>query len=140
MKIGIVGSGADKFTPKGEAEAKVWIRELLSQPGVEAAVSGHSPLGGIDIWTEELAAELGLKMIVYAPKLQRWSGGYRERNLQIAADSDIVYVIVPHTYPESYTGTRYMKCYHCNTRDHIKSGGCWTAKHAKIGLWHIVEN
>jgi hypothetical protein len=38
----------------------------------------------------------------------------------------------------------FKKCYHCNTVDHVKSGGCWTGHQAKkIGKkvhWHIIKN
>ena len=40
MKIGIVGSGADKFTPRLERQAKQLLREILSEPGA-VLVSGH---------------------------------------------------------------------------------------------------
>lgn len=145
MRIAIVGSGADKFTPETEREAKAIIRFLLKYPGA-VLVSGHSPLGGIDIWAEEIAKELGRRAHIFEPLVQQWnpsdSIGYKARNLAIAQDCDEIHVIIPATYPETYTDRRFKLCYHCKTSDHIKSGGCWTAKQAeKLGkkaVWHVV--
>lgn len=56
MKIGIVGHGADKFTKLTEEQAKVEIEGIIGKyiDDVEelVIVSGHSPVGGIDIWAE----------------------------------------------------------------------------------------
>ena len=139
MKVGIVGHAADKFTTITELHAKSKIRELL-KPG-DILVSGHCHLGGIDIWAEEIAKELGCydPAYIFAPKKLQWSGGYRERNLEIAHTSDIVHIIVVAKYPSRYRGMRFSECYHCNTSDHIKSGACWTGKRATQAIWHIIE-
>lgn len=147
MKIGIVGHEAAKFTPDTEAKAKQLIKCLLDDDALFAddetiAVSGHCPLGGIDIWTEEIADEYGYKKLIFPPAKQTWAGGYRERNLLIAQNSDIVHCISVASYPDSYTGLRFNRCYHCGTNDHAKGGGCWTMKQAiKLGkkgeLWII---
>jgi hypothetical protein len=130
VKIGIVGHEAKKFTPHTEAEARALIRELLADDDA-VLVSGGCHLGGIDIWAEEEADALGRQKIIYPPKRRSWEGGYKDRNLRIAEESDVVYSIVVATYPEGYDGMRFDLCYHCNARDHIKSGGCWTAKKAQ---------
>jgi hypothetical protein len=26
---------------------------------------------------------------------------------------------------------KFDLCYHCGTKDHVKSGGCWTVKYAR---------
>ena len=146
MKIGIVGSGADKFTPRLERQAKQLLREILSEPGA-VLVSGHSPVGGIDIWAEEISRELGLpEPIIHAPEVNQWNPpgryGYKARNLDIARDSDVLHVIVVTSYPPDYQGMRFSACYHCKTDTHVKSGGCWTGKQAeKMGrkvIWHVL--
>lgn len=136
MNIGIVGHEAAKFTTETEARARDLIRSLLHFDDI--AISGHCHLGGIDIWAEEIADELGLAMKIFPPKSQSWEGGYKQRNLQIAEASDIVHCIVVAEYPESYQGMRFDFCYHCKTKDHIKSGGCWTMKRARQGKLHII--
>ena len=137
MKIGIVGHEKAKFTPVTESSAKKTIRRLLNEGDI--LVSGGCHLGGIDIWAEEISDEKGLEKIIHYPEALRWSGGFRERNLKIAEDSDIVHCIVVEQYPEDYGGMRFDHCYHCNTSDHIKSGGCWTAKRTKNAVWHIIK-
>ena len=138
MKVGIVGHEAKKFTPITEKAAKLVIRALLKN--AEVLVSGGCHLGGVDIWAEEIAKELGCYNpdYIHLPKIQRWEGGYRQRNLKIAEDSDIVHCIVVAEYPPIYYGVRFDYCYHCNTSDHVKSGGCWTAKRAKSAEWHVI--
>ncbi len=139
MKVGIVGHAADKFTIVTELRAKSKIRELLKPDDI--LVSGHCHLGGIDIWAEEIAQELGCydRDYIFPPKIRRWEGGYKQRNLEIARNSDIVHVIVVKEYPPKYKGMRFTWCYHCNADDHIKSGACWTGKRTQRAVWHIIE-
>mgnify|MGYP001594700573 CR=1 FL=1 len=141
MRIGIVGSEAANFTPKTVAEERKLIRTIL-QPG-DVVVSGKCHLGGIDIWAVEEAVKLGLSYKEWPPKHRAWEGGYKQRNLEIAKDSDKVVCITVRSLPITYTGMRFSHCYHCGTYDHVKSGGCWTVKQAKRmgkeGLVLIVE-
>lgn len=141
-RLGIVGHAADKFTPETEAAAKRIIREEARAFGATHIVSGRCPLGGVDIWAEEAATDLGLIPIIYPPKVNSWSapGGYKARNLLIARDSDCVLVIVVAALPEGYKGMRFNGCYHCGKRNppHVKSGGCWTAWKAKERKWRII--
>lgn len=148
MKVGIVGNGTDKFTRLGEERARSLIEELLLCEQSPVLVSGHSPVGGIDIWSEEAAFELGIPMDLKIPEINQWNPpggyGYKARNLDIAK-SDVVHVILADVYPEEYAGRRFKLCYHCASigRDpynHVKSGGCWTGKHAENAVWHIVKN
>lgn len=138
MNVGIVGHEAAKFTARTEAQARAIIRYLLS-PQDAVAVSGHCHLGGIDIYTEEEAAALGRQTLIFPPKTLRWADGYRPRNLQIAVASDIVHCLVVAEYPPDYNGMRFSHCYHCNTSDHIKSGGCWTARRARQFKVHVIR-
>ena len=66
MRIGIVGHGTKKFTPETEKLAKDIIRKILLEAEDPIMVSGHSPVGGIDIWAEEIAVELGIPMDIKA--------------------------------------------------------------------------
>jgi hypothetical protein len=152
MKIGIVGHGADKFTEKTKKKAQKTILDILDpvvllckdKEGV-ILVSGHSPVGGVDIYAEDICKKLGMPLDLKIPRQHIWDAeyGYKQRNLDIARDSDEVHVILVDKYPEGYKGMRFNKCYHCNTSDHIKSGGCWTGKQAgKLGkkvFWHIIK-
>lgn len=151
MNIGIVGSAEDKFTDDTKDQALLLIYEILKDEAT-ALVSGHSPVGGIDLWAESAAEALGVldPDLIFAPKVHQWDppGGYgfKARNLDIAKFSDILHVIVVKVYPESYSGRRFKECYHCRRigRDaaHVKSGGCWTGAEAlKLGkqvIWHVL--
>lgn len=143
MKVGIVGAEGAKFTRKGEARARAIIRALLAAPDA-VAVSGGCHLGGVDIWAEEEAAALGRKAVVFRPKTLMWATGYKPRNLLIADASDIVHSIVVDVLPLEFKGMMHDLCYHCGGTDHVKSGGCWTMKQAKIrgkeGRLHVVNN
>ena len=133
MKVGVVGNGTDKFTDLGKLRAKQEIRRILSDPEVTAVVSGHSPMGGVDIWAEESGQEFNLEQRIKIPLVHSWDGGYgyKARNIDIARDSDILYVVVANVYPDEYKGRRFKICYHCETSTHVKSGACWTAKQAR---------
>lgn len=148
VNIGWVGAGADKFSDVTERTAKTLIRASLS-PG-DVVVSGHSPVGGIDIWAEEIGREFGVPLI-FTPKVNQWDpfdGGYgfKARNLDIAKHSDRLYIAVVAQYPEGYKGRLFDACYHCAkggcAETHVKSGGCWTGLRAKeMGkevIWHVI--
>lgn len=129
MRIGIVGSEAIKFTPDTEKVARQHIAHLLG-PG-DVVISGGCHLGGIDAWAAEIGRLLGLEVIEYLPVQHQWNGGYKERNLKIAQDSDRVVCITVKVLPPNYRGMRFARCYHCQTDQHVKSGGCWTVKQAR---------
>jgi hypothetical protein len=129
MRIGIVGSEGAKFTNTTEVAARAIIRSHL-HPG-DVVISGGCHLGGIDIWAVEEAIKSGLDVVEHKPAKLQWEGGYRQRNIEIAKDSDIVICITVREFPPDYKGMRFPYCYHCDTHDHIKSGGCWTVKWAR---------
>lgn len=143
MNLGIVGSEAKKFTKETEDAARFQIRELIADYRPKYIVSGGCHLGGIDIWAVEEATKAGIKTLEFVPKTLQWnpkSGhGYKQRNEEIAQNSDVVACITVQSYPPGYDGMRFDYCYHCGTDSHIKSGGCWTVKCAKrIGKEGIV--
>jgi hypothetical protein len=131
MIVGIVGSEAAKFTEIGKSRAQTAILEIFTRTRATAVVSGSCHLGGIDQWAAEAGFLIGIKVIEFPPKEQSWTFGYKPRNIQIANASDEVYCITVDKLPPFYTGMRFDYCYHCKTRDHVKSGGCWTMKYAK---------
>lgn len=144
LAVGIIGHGNDKFTEYGKETAIMIIKELLQN--ASCLVSGHSPVGGIDIWAEEEAKRMGIPCDIKSPKQTTWNSeyGYKQRNLDIARTSDIVYVLLADSYPDDYKGMRFEYCYHCKTKNHIKSGACWTA-HKALGMgkkaqWIIIKN
>ena len=149
--VAIVGHGADKFTEAGEARARAVIRALLL--GATSMVSGHSPVGGIDIWAEEEARRAGIALDLKEPTALAWDppGGYgfKARNQDIARTGAACHVILADSYPPGYKGRRFATCYHCAridraTPEHPKSGGCWTGAYAlrlgKPAIWHVVAN
>lgn len=140
--LGVVGHGADKFTPQTEVAARQSIRDALVTFRTDVVCSGHSPLGGVDIWAEEEAEAAGLETLIHAPTRFSWGapGGYRDRNLAIAQDSDLVLVVVVKELPQGYTGMRFKGCCHCHGRVpvHVKSGGCWTAWKCERQAWRII--
>lgn len=170
MRLGIVGHAADKFNAETEALARETIRYAINwyktgQNPIEAVVSGHCPLGGVDIWAEEVANELEVPLrlhiprehdgrsswhgdggpVVYQPTPNDnptvwWHPGFKSRNLAIAEDSDVVLCIVARDYLPDYSGRRFKGCYHCKDRNppHVKSGGCWTAWKCRYQEWAII--
>jgi hypothetical protein len=144
--VGIVGAEAAKFTTLGEQRARHVIRSILTEPWVDLLVSGGCHLGGADIYAEEEADELGIPKRIHKPARLSWEAGFKPRNILIATDAHIVHNIVVDQLPASYKGMRFTLCYHCKGEhgEHVKSGGCWTAKYAeKLGkpaAWHLIRN
>jgi hypothetical protein len=131
--VGIVGVEDAKLKPYARRQAAVEaIKKILSDEHATAVSSGSCHLGGIDIIAEQVADEMKLGKIIYPPANKNWSTGYKPRNLSIAKAADVVYCITVKTLPEGYKGMRFPICYHCRTSDHVKSGGCWTVKQAKM--------
>ena len=124
IKIGIVGPEAGKWKPEQISKARIIIRNILvakdpyisfKQEGFYSIkdtvlVSGHCPKGGVDIWAEEIADELGIEKDIYIAETSQWKDewdfnaelpiklmGYRSRNIQIAEACDVLYCIVPYT-------------------------------------------
>jgi hypothetical protein len=142
VNLGVVGHAAEKFTRCTEAQAVQAIFEACDRYKPERIVSGHSPMGGVDIWAEDVAADLGIPTIIHAPKVNTWGapGGFKDRNLAIARDSDLVLCIVVSELPPGFAGRTFGPCYHCKGRNpwHVKSGGCWTAWKCDMRSWVIL--
>lgn len=131
MILGLVGSEAAKFTKATETEARSVIRQLLASGKYAAVVSGKCHLGGVDLFAIEEAKAVQLPTREFPPRTRSWASGYKPRNMQIAQAADEVICITVKSLPLGYTGMRFALCYHCGTKDHIKSGGCWTVKYAQ---------
>ena len=144
MRIGIIGSDGNKFAPASEADALRIIREILTAAENPVLVSGGCHLGGVDIFAEHIADLLKIPKDIKLPKTLNWSG-FKERNLEIARDSDEVHVIVVSDYPPDYKEQRVLRCHHClDARPpHVSSGACWTGKRAlemsKKVKWYVVH-
>lgn len=129
MRIGIVGSEAAKFTTNTEFLAKQRLKELIHP--YDKVVSGGCHLGGIDIWAIEEAKRQSKATVEFLPSHHSWQF-YKDRNMRIARESDVVVCITVKQLPEGYRVRGFERyCYHCGTDEHIKSGGCWTVKYAK---------
>jgi len=92
--------GADEFKWKNERQkalARDVIRALLLMHKAEGPiilVSGGCPKGGVDIWAEEIADELGIDTLIFKPEKPHYYY-YMKRNKRIAEACDVIYAIVP---------------------------------------------
>jgi len=114
-KVAFVGADARAWKRRGISEN--YLRNILRtlmleelEKGRFIFVSGGCPYGGVDIIAEEVAKKLGLKCVIYKPKRLGWRW-YRERNIKIAEECDVLFCIEP--------------------LDRVKSGGIWTLNWAK---------
>jgi len=162
ITVGIVGVEAKKLTGEWSI-AQAWIRDIIDptrgnwesgnmfgfpmdHPKIDLVVSGGCHLGGIDILAKEECEKKGVPFKEFLPKKYQWTGGYKDRNLEIVNASDIVVCLTRREYPLEYDGLRFPYCYHCKRADyhrgwdHVKSGGCWTVHQALArgkygGIW-----
>jgi hypothetical protein len=134
MNIGIVGHEEAKFTQSGKLIALAAIAKCLKYTHpAPVLISGGCHLGGIDIWAEEFADRARIPKTIFKPQRLTWDSkhgqiGFKERNIQIAQASDVLYCIAVQRLASSYGGMQFTECYHCNKTDHVKGGGCWTMK------------
>ena len=177
IRIAIGGCEESKWTNSQKVDAKEEIKAILwewerriSQTesisygealAVIVLVSGHCPKGGVDIWAEEIADEIGIKKEIYPAEVNQWNDkiehkktnniwvsyklkGFRSRNIQIAEACDVLCCIVPWVNIEALdnihedepppfpiTLSKNQYCIHCKQIGHPTNGGCWTMKYAK---------
>ena len=129
ITLGIVGVEAAKLTRGGVLRAKVVIDALILASRADRVVSGRCHLGGIDELAIQRATVRRVPWREFPPEQEHWDY-YKKRNLQIVEASTLVVCITVTHYHPGYTKDRYPMCYHCRTDTHVKSGGCWTVKHA----------
>ena len=134
--LGFVGSEKKHWLLRQEKKARNFMRSLLLRYiqryklGIELAppivCSGHCEEGGIDIWAEEIADELGLETKIFPAKGKGWKF-YRRRNLKIIKASSRIFDIepeVPQTYPKAELDE-------ISGRWFRHSGGTWTVNEAR---------
>ena len=158
--LGIVGHAGEKFTPETEARAREVIRNYIRYCRPSAVVSGHCPMGGVDIYAEQEAWKLEVPLILHVPRKNSWEGdgkpsvevtqdprmrviyhsGFKARNLAIAQDSAMGLCVVVKDYIKGFNGMVFKDCYHCRGKNphHIKSGGCWTVWRTPVRRWEII--
>lgn len=130
MKIAIVG--ASRLTPDEDRDAHQFCGMHMNRWKAEygddlVIVSGGAK--GVDTIAEECAKQLDIKTLIIKPDVEQWDDnafliGYKTRNENIVIECDKLWCL-----PASYRNTL---CYHCNSKDHERCGGCWTAKRAKF--------
>jgi hypothetical protein len=131
MRLGIVGSEGAKFSDQARARCQEEIEFLLWANQATGVVSGGCHLGGVDLWAAEIGLRMGLEVQEFLPKERNWEG-YKARNILIAENSDEVICLTVSSLPPGFREGGWERyCYHCGTDEHIKSGGCWTTKHAR---------
>jgi len=145
VKVAIVGSSESHWTANGRVKAVLYIHNLLDEMSSSwlykkvTLISGGSPKGGIDIYAEMVADELGLEKEIYYPEVNQWEDktlytisilpyepvkilkGYKSRNIQIAESCDVLYCIDP--------------------KGRVGGGGFWTYSKAKVlgkSVYHVV--
>ena len=143
VKVAIVGSSESHWTANGRVKAVLYIHNLLDEMSSSwlykkvTLVSGGSPKGGIDIYAEMVADELGLEKEIYYPEVNQWDDkviyddsrieppeiqmGYKSRNIKIAEKCDVLYCIDP--------------------KGRVGGGGFWTYSKAKVlgkEVHHVV--
>ena len=124
MKIAIVGSSHLTDTEEEDARKScgLILDQMIREYGAESLTLISGGASGVDTVAETKAVELGIKCEIHKPAENNWDA-YKVRNLKIAESCGIIYC-----FP---TKTRLQPCYHCEAKDHERSGGCYTAKHAK---------
>ena len=121
MKIGIVGSSK----AQDSISVPFIIKLMKEYPEDTTFVSGGA--NGIDCGVRVACDILDRELVEYLPKINEWIGGYRERNMLIASSCDEVISI---TLPFQEDGIQKY-CYHCKSKRHQKTAGCWTARKCK---------
>jgi len=119
MKIAIVGISK----PISIVLIHGVIHKLLNSydPKKDEVISGGAR--GVDTFVQKVAESIGFAVSIRSPKSQTWQD-FKERNLVIADECDILYCITNKTYSKM--------CYHHGDihQDHQKTAGCWTMNKA----------
>ena len=151
-KIAIVGSTELKFTAEGIGKVEKAIIKIL-KPYVTDGILVSGGASGVDSWAVNIANNLNIPSQIYWARVQQWLDkgneiGFRTRNLKIAKECTEIWCIVPDIYPPDFIKSNTFKdlsgwCYHCDSNEHIPSGGCWTARNVegqgKRASWIIIK-
>ena len=130
MKIAIVGAQEDKWNTDQKSRVKAMLLNLLTRN--DTLVSGQSPKGGIDIWAEEAADATRAKKLIFKPNFHRWEpDGYKDRNIRIAQECDIMYVFSPEQdewnggkWTGKYAEELGKKVIYIDIKEVVKNGRC----------------
>jgi len=120
FSINIAIVGTSHLNNAEQQEALMEIRKIIEQRKEnDLIITGDAE--GIDSLVSWECLEIPHR--VYEAKVKGWAneGGFKDRNIRIAENSDYVYSITTRTKDE--------ECYHCNL-PHQRTGGCWTLKYA----------
>lgn len=109
MKIGIIGSQLADLTTTQQHTATIIIRSLLFCYALNShplLVSGGCD--GIDTFAEAEAEHLGIVTKIFRPLKRKWEGpgGFKERNIKIVEESDVIVAIrslTSSTYGSGWT-------------------------------------
>ncbi len=117
-KIAIVGSS--KLTPVEIDKARNIIESIFNSHEPAQFITGDAR--GIDSLVLSYSPTHDITMVKAIE--HKWNGryGFKTRNIRIAEEADYIYSIA--------TVKKNTPCYHCNIKDHERTGGCWTKKYA----------
>jgi len=124
MKVAIVG--ASKLSENEEADTRKYcgliLNQMIREYGDDELIFISGGANGVDSIAETTARGLGIECEIHKPVEKNWDA-YKVRNLKIAESCDILYCLP--------TKVKLEPCYHCESKDHERTGGCWTMKQAK---------
>lgn len=108
MRLAIVGSHSRFLTDRQKFRARDIIDQLILDYKPEVIVSGGC--SGIDQLAAEVAGEKGVQRLIFLPENWCWAPhGFKERNLKIAENCDMLVRIVSQdstTYGSGWTRDR----------------------------------
>ena len=156
MKIAIVGAEESKWTKEQKKKVQAEIRLVFYQwldtadmyGGETILISGGCHRGGVDIWAEEVADNLGINKMVFPAEIYQWGDG---------SECLCCGEIIPFTSEEKITehtkarggtwnNTKRLKGYRSRNiqiaeacdilynfePEGVRSGGRWTLGHANM--------
>ena len=121
MKIAIVGSS--RLDEHERFLAREYIKKILDNTEyTNEIITGDAD--GVDELVRSFAYTRDC-MTVCEAKNKKWEGkgGFKERNISIAQQADIVYSIATKKIKDK-------RCYHCDEQNHDRTGECCTKRYA----------
>lgn len=120
MKIAIVGSSRLTIEERDEVIHQVGL--IVDKHPNSKFITGDAE--GVDK-VVRVMLKPEFDVTVFEAKDKNWEGndGFKDRNIRIAHQADIVYSIATKKIKDK-------RCYHCDEQDHDRTGGCWTKRYA----------